>query len=86
MALAFALFALPLGALGVAVTNVKRAPACKVTAYAQLSSAVKSCSDLTLSDFSAPPSSTINLQSLQTGATVTFAGKTVGVYLPSSVI
>ena len=76
MTLAFTLSTLPLAALA-AVTNVKRAPDCTVTAYPQLSSAVKSCSDLTLSDFSAPPSSTINLQSLQTGATVTFAGKTV---------
>lgn len=80
--LALVLSTLPLAALA-AVTPVKRAADCTITAYAQLSSAVKSCSDLTLSDFSAPPSSTIDLQSLQTGATVTFAGTTVRHLLPS---
>lgn len=72
-----ALSILPLKALGAVVANITSAPACTVTEYAQLSSAVKSCSDLTIFGLSAPPSSTINLQSLQTGATVTFAGKTV---------
>jgi polygalacturonase len=50
---------------------------CVVTAYASISSAVKSCTNIVLSNISAPPSSTIDLQSLQTGATVTFAGTTV---------
>ncbi|OKL61468.1 hypothetical protein UA08_03373 [Talaromyces atroroseus] len=50
--------------------------ACVVTEYASISSAVKSCTNIVLSNISAPPSSTINLQSLQTGATVTFAGTT----------
>lgn len=76
MALKFTTLALPVAALA-AATPVKRAPDCMVTEYAQLADAVESCSDLTLSDFSAPPSSTIDLQGLQTGATVTFAGKTV---------
>lgn len=76
MSLLFIISTMPLAALA-AVTNVKRAPDCMVTEYAQLSDAVKSCSDLTLSGLSAPPSSTIDLQSLQTGATVTFAGRTV---------
>ncbi|KAI1297058.1 glycosyl hydrolases family 28-domain-containing protein [Xylaria venustula] len=49
---------------------------CTVTAYASISSAVKSCTNIVLSNISAPPSSTIDLQSLQTGATVTFAGTT----------
>lgn len=51
---------------------------CVVTAYASISSAVESCTNIVLSNISAPPSSTIDLQSLQTGATVTFAGTTVG--------
>lgn len=76
MSFTFAALALPVAALA-AATPAKRAPDCTVTEYAQLSDAVESCSDLTLSDFSAPASSTIDLQSLQTGATVTFAGKTV---------
>ncbi|KAJ5983692.1 hypothetical protein N7481_005791 [Penicillium waksmanii] len=50
--------------------------ACVVTEYASISSAVKSCTNIVLSNISAPPSSTIDLQSLQTGATVTFAGTT----------
>ncbi|CAG8423456.1 unnamed protein product [Penicillium salamii] len=49
---------------------------CVVTAYASISSAVESCTNIVLSNISAPPSSTIDLQSLQTGATVTFAGTT----------
>ncbi|CAI7567376.1 unnamed protein product [Penicillium bialowiezense] len=50
--------------------------ACVVTEYASISSAVESCTNIVLSNISAPPSSTIDLQSLQTGATVTFAGTT----------
>lgn len=49
---------------------------CVVTEYASISSAVESCTNIVLSNISAPPSSTIDLQSLQTGATVTFAGTT----------
>ena len=50
---------------------------CTVTDYAGISSAVASCSNIMLSDVYAPPSSTIDLQDLQTGAAVIFAGKTV---------
>ncbi|KAF3925466.1 Polygalacturonase [Orbilia brochopaga] len=49
---------------------------CLVTAYASISSAVKSCTLLTLSNISAPPSSTIDLQKLLPSATVVFAGLT----------
>ncbi|KAB8254345.1 putative endopolygalacturonase D [Aspergillus pseudonomiae] len=49
---------------------------CTVTEYAAISSAVVSCSNILLSDIYAPPSSTIDLQGLQTGAAVIFAGKT----------
>ncbi|KAJ6261199.1 Polygalacturonase [Drechslerella dactyloides] len=47
---------------------------CLVTAYASISAAVKSCTLLTLSNISAPPSSSIDLQKLQPSATVVFAG------------
>ncbi|KAJ5292730.1 uncharacterized protein N7443_008683 [Penicillium atrosanguineum] len=50
--------------------------ACVVSEYASLSSAVASCTNIILSDLYAPASSTIDLQSLQTGTTVTFAGTT----------
>ncbi|KAJ5792408.1 uncharacterized protein N7503_008386 [Penicillium pulvis] len=50
--------------------------ACVVSEYASLSSAVASCTNIVLSDLYAPPSSTIDLSSLQTGASVTFAGTT----------
>ncbi|KAB8071694.1 endopolygalacturonase D [Aspergillus leporis] len=49
---------------------------CTVSEYAQISSAVASCSNIVLSDIYAPPSSTIDLQNLQTGTAVIFAGKT----------
>ncbi|GFF42132.1 probable endopolygalacturonase D [Aspergillus udagawae] len=49
---------------------------CTVTEYAAISSAVASCSNILLSDVYAPPSSTIDLQNLQTGAAVIFAGTT----------
>ncbi|KAL4753510.1 putative endopolygalacturonase D [Aspergillus terricola var. indicus] len=49
---------------------------CTVTDYAGISSAVASCSNILLTDVYAPPSSTIDLQNLQTGAAVIFAGKT----------
>jgi polygalacturonase len=50
---------------------------CTVTAYASIPSAVKSCTNIILSNISAPPSSAIDLQKLQIGAAVTFAGTTV---------
>ncbi|KAJ6008367.1 hypothetical protein N7540_012343 [Penicillium herquei] len=50
--------------------------ACVVSEYASLSSAVASCTKIVLSDLYAPASSTIDLSSLQTGASVTFAGTT----------
>ncbi|KAJ5662191.1 uncharacterized protein N7477_009807 [Penicillium maclennaniae] len=50
--------------------------ACVVSEYESLSSAVASCTNIILSDLYAPASSTIDLQSLQTGTTVTFAGTT----------
>ncbi|KAL2841425.1 putative endopolygalacturonase D [Aspergillus pseudoustus] len=49
---------------------------CTVTEYASISSAVESCTNILLSDVYAPPSSTIDLQNLQTGAAVIFAGTT----------
>lgn len=48
---------------------------CTVTAYASISSAVKSCTNILLSGVSVPASSTVSL-ALQTGAALTFAGKT----------
>lgn len=48
---------------------------CTVTAYAGVSSAVKSCTNILLSGVSAPASSTLSL-ALQTGASLTFAGTT----------
>lgn len=55
----------------------RAAATCTVTAYASISAAVKACSNIVLSNISAPPSSTIDLQNLQTGAVVSFAGTTV---------
>lgn len=52
------------------------ANACTVTEYAQISSAVASCTNIVLSGVSMPASSTLDLQSLQTGAVVTFEGTT----------
>ncbi|KAJ6019824.1 hypothetical protein N7499_003073 [Penicillium canescens] len=60
----------------VAADSTGSGTTCVVSEYASLSSAVKSCTNIVLSDFYAPPSSTIDLQSLQTGAVVTFAGTT----------
>ncbi|GLI78379.1 hypothetical protein PoHVEF18_006693 [Penicillium ochrochloron] len=60
----------------VAAVQTGSGSTCVVSEYASLSSAVKSCTNIVLSDFYAPPSSTIDLQSLQTGAVVTFAGTT----------
>ncbi|KAJ5702110.1 hypothetical protein N7488_009658 [Penicillium malachiteum] len=50
--------------------------ACVVSEYDSLSSAVASCTNIVLSNLYAPASSTIDLSSLQTGASVTFAGTT----------
>lgn len=61
----------------VAADSTGSGTTCVVSEYASLSSAVESCTNIVLSDLYAPPSSTIDLQSLQTGAVVTFAGTTV---------
>ncbi|KAJ5679217.1 endopolygalacturonase D [Penicillium macrosclerotiorum] len=60
----------------VAAESTGTGTTCIVSEYASLSSAVASCTNIVLSDLYAPPSSTIDLQGLQTGATVTFAGTT----------
>lgn len=65
-------------------TPVADANACIVTEYAQIASAVASCTDIVLSDLSMPASSTLDLQSLQTGAVVTFAGTTTFGTTPDS--
>jgi polygalacturonase len=52
-------------------------PTCTVTDYASISSAVKSCTDILLSDISAPPSSTLLISKLKPSATVTLAGSFV---------
>ncbi|KAI5462818.1 endopolygalacturonase D [Mariannaea sp. PMI_226] len=57
-------------------TVVVGSGACTVTEYAQLSSAVASCTNIVLSDLSMPASSTLDLQGLQTGSVVTFEGTT----------
>ncbi|KAH7002421.1 putative endopolygalacturonase D [Ilyonectria destructans] len=57
-------------------TAVVDANACTVTEYAQLSSAVASCTNIVLDNLSMPASSTLDLESLQTGAVVTFSGTT----------
>ncbi|KAH7143529.1 putative endopolygalacturonase D [Dactylonectria macrodidyma] len=63
-------------AVAVGTTAVADANACTVTDYAQLSSAVASCTNIILSDLAVPASSTLDLESLQTGAVVTFSGTT----------
>lgn len=57
---------------------------CTVTAYADVSSAVASCTNIILSAISAPASSTLDLSSLQTGASVVFAGETTFGYTEDS--
>lgn len=50
---------------------------CTASVYAQITSAVASCTDIVLENISAPASSTIDLTGLRAGSTVTFAGTTV---------
>ncbi|KAH7413260.1 BcPG3, endopolygalacturonase 3 [Cadophora sp. MPI-SDFR-AT-0126] len=57
--------------------SVGNAPAsCTVSEYAQITSVVAACTNIVLENISAPASSTILLNKLKTGSTVTFAGKT----------
>ena len=53
---------------------------CTASVYAQITSAVASCTDIVLENISAPASSTIDLTGLRSGSKVTFAGKTVSFY------
>lgn len=49
---------------------------CTVTAYADVSAAVASCTAITLDNVAVPGGDTLDLSSLKTGTTVTFAGTT----------
>ncbi|KAK1989116.1 family 28 glycosyl hydrolase [Colletotrichum cereale] len=49
---------------------------CTVTNYAGIANAVKACTHITLLNIAAPANSSIDLQQLRNGTTVTFAGKT----------
>lgn len=49
---------------------------CSVTAYADVSAAVASCTAITLNNVAVPGGDTLDLTKLKTGTTVTFAGKT----------
>ncbi|PQE12455.1 endopolygalacturonase D protein [Rutstroemia sp. NJR-2017a WRK4] len=59
------------------ITSAPSAPAgCTATAYADIAAVIASCTNIVLDNISAPASSTIDLQSLQDGSTVTFSGTT----------
>ncbi|KAF2713232.1 glycoside hydrolase family 28 protein [Pleomassaria siparia CBS 279.74] len=56
---------------------------CTVTSYAGVPAATASCTAITLQDITVPGNSTLDLSKLQTGTTVTFAGKTTFDYFSS---
>ncbi|THV46648.1 hypothetical protein BGAL_0370g00110 [Botrytis galanthina] len=59
------------------ITSAPAAPAgCTATAYADIADIIASCTNIVLDNISAPASSTIDLQKLQDGSTVTFSGTT----------
>ncbi|TGO86572.1 hypothetical protein BPOR_0292g00010 [Botrytis porri] len=65
------------GASAPAITSAPSAPAgCTATAYADIAEIIASCTNIVLDNISAPASSTIDLQKLQDGSTVTFSGTT----------
>ncbi|KAF7896361.1 hypothetical protein EAF00_006375 [Botryotinia globosa] len=65
------------GASAAAITSAPAAPAgCTATAYADIANVIASCTNIVLDNISAPASSTIDLQKLQDGSTVTFSGTT----------
>ncbi|TGO51867.1 hypothetical protein BOTNAR_0342g00030 [Botryotinia narcissicola] len=65
------------GASAAAITSAPAAPAgCTATAYADIADVIASCTNIVLDNISAPASSTIDLQKLQDGSTVTFSGTT----------
>ncbi|TGO12174.1 hypothetical protein BTUL_0093g00230 [Botrytis tulipae] len=65
------------GASAAAITSAPAAPAgCTATAYADIADIIASCTNIVLDNISAPASSTIDLQNLQDGSTVTFSGNT----------
>ncbi|KAF2704420.1 glycoside hydrolase family 28 protein [Pleomassaria siparia CBS 279.74] len=63
------------GAVTTTVSVGSAPTSCTITAYASVSAAMESCKDIVISDLSVPASSTLALTALQTGASVTFAGK-----------
>ncbi|KAF1995551.1 glycoside hydrolase family 28 protein [Amniculicola lignicola CBS 123094] len=65
------------GASTITSVSVGVAPAsCTVTEYASIAAAQKNCKDIVLFNLAVPASSTLSLTALQTGGSVTFAGKT----------
>jgi polygalacturonase len=54
-----------------------------VTAYTEVASATSSCTSIILQNIVVPAKKTLDLSSLKTGTTVTFAGTTVCVFLAS---
>ncbi|GKT54284.1 polygalacturonase 3 [Colletotrichum tofieldiae] len=59
-----------------AAPTASNATGCTVTEYAGIAKAVKTCTQITLSNIAAPVNGSIDLQKLQNGATVTFDGTT----------
>ncbi|ERT01304.1 hypothetical protein HMPREF1624_02547 [Sporothrix schenckii ATCC 58251] len=57
---------------------------CFCTEYAQIATAVASCTDIVLSNIAAPNGAAIRLSGLKTGATVTFDGRTTFGFANSS--
>ncbi|ESZ92089.1 endopolygalacturonase 3 [Sclerotinia borealis F-4128] len=65
------------GAASAVITPAPAAPAgCTATAYDDIADIIASCTNIVLDNISAPASSTIDLQKLQDGTTVTFSGTT----------
>ncbi|TEY77323.1 hypothetical protein BOTCAL_0056g00320 [Botryotinia calthae] len=59
------------------ITSAPAAPSgCTATAYDNISAIIASCTNIVLDNISAPASSTIDLQKLKAGSTVTFSGTT----------
>lgn len=61
-------------------TTVGPGTTCTVTAYASVSSATKSCTNILLSNVAVPSSTTLNLSKLSSGTTLTFGGTTTFAY------
>jgi len=67
-------------------SDITKAEACIVTRFADVASAVKSCTDIVLNGLVVPAATILDLTKLKRGTTITFNGTTVRAETPQTTL